>query len=593
MNNALPRIWRSPYSDFGHIGHELLNETVTANAVYTDEVLAEIAANRFDAIWVHGLLNNLVPSRVFPEFGANSEIHLQNMRALIERAAGHGLRVYIYMQPPRGFGENDEFWDTYPELKGAPCEWETPDGAPTTFNAVCTSMPRVKEFLRDSTQTLGRELPDLGGLILITASEYPSHCYARHNMASAAGETPKEEAVLGCERCIQRPPADVIGELLHLVSEGLHSSHPAAQLIAWNWSWAYLEADPSPNIIAALPDDAILMLDFERGDTKVILGKERVIDEYSLSFAGPSQRFLRTREIAVQRGLPIMTKLQLGTTHELASVPNLPLLGNLYEKARQMRRLDVRGFMGCWSIGNMNTANSAGFNEFFNAENLLPREEALCAFAEKYFGPCDAELVRRAWEIFGSAMNNYPFSIPFIYMGPMNFTLGYEQKSGPLTGESAGRSWMHDKRGDDLKECLTESYTLDEVITGMSLVAQEWKEGAALLGAALKDATTETARKEAANAWVCYHVWRSAANTLKVYQLRLDWTDDKLPLYHEIIRDELENVRAALPYVAADDRFGFHPEAHAYLFDAASVQGKIEGLEKQLAVVGQMVAMGS
>ncbi len=29
-----------------------------------------------------------------------------------------------------------------------------------------------------------------------------------------------------------------------------------------------------------------------------------------------------------------MTKLQFGTTHELASVPNLPLIGNLYEKAK-------------------------------------------------------------------------------------------------------------------------------------------------------------------------------------------------------------------------------------------------------------------
>ena len=56
-----------------------------------------------------------------------------------------------------------------------------------------------------------------------------------------------------------------------------------------------------------------------------------------------------------------------------------------------------------------------------------------------------------------------------------------------------------------------------------------------------------------------------------------------MPAYQKIIRDELENVRAALPFVEADKRFGFHSEAHAYLFDAARMKKKIRALEKQLA----------
>lgn len=583
MKNALPRIWRSPYTDFGHDGPDTHDETVTANAVYTDEVLADIAANGFSAIWVHGLLHHMVPSSVFPEFGANSSLHMDNMRALIERAARHGLRIFIYMQPPRGFDSRDDFWRAHPEVKGAPAPWQTLDNEATTYIAMCTSTPQVKEFLSDSSQTLGRELPNLGGVIMITASEYPSHCYARHNMMGAAAEAAITEP-LPCPRCVERAPADVVSEILRLVSTGLREHNPDAQVVAWNWSWTFYEADPSPSVIAALPEDVILMLDFERGDTKVILGKERMMDEYSLSFAGPSQRFLRTREIALKRGLPIMTKLQLGTTHELGTVPNLPLIGNLHEKATQMRNLDVRGFMGSWNFGNMNSANSAGFNEFFNAETLLPRDEALRAFAEKYFGPdCKPELARQAWETFADAMNSFPFSIPFIYNGPMNYTLSYQQQPGPLEGVSAGRSWVADPRGDDLSECLAGVYTVDEAIEGMELVARKWQVGAELLTEALEDAITETAKRETANAWVCYHVWRSSANTLKVYKLRLDWSDNKLSEYRAIIADELENVKAALPYVEADDRFGFHSEAHAYLYDAATMKQKIEGLEKQLA----------
>ena len=89
------RIWRWPYSDFGKWREkpdDLLDETVTAAGVYTKEVLCEIAENGFNAIWVHGLLQNLVPSVVFPELGRHSRQHLAAMRALIARAARVGRR---------------------------------------------------------------------------------------------------------------------------------------------------------------------------------------------------------------------------------------------------------------------------------------------------------------------------------------------------------------------------------------------------------------------------------------------------------------------------------------------------------------------
>ena len=578
----LPRIWRWHEADFGHDRSELEVDSVTSNAVYTERVLAEIAANGFDAIWVHAILHHVVPSRVFPEFGLNASVHLENMCALIERAARHGLRVYLYMQPPRGFDIRDPFWEAHPAVQGAPMPWETIAGEHTTFCAMCTSTPQVKEYLRDSSAAIGRELPELGGLVLVTATEYPSHCYRSFQAYGDLEEWAKTPERV-CPRCIQRTPAEVVTEIIHLISDGLHSSNPAAQVIALNWSWATLDADPSPNIINGLPDDAILGIDFERGDTKEILGKTRPIDEYALSFVGPSKRFLTTYEIAKRRNLAIIAKFQAGTTHELATVPNLPLLGNLYEKAAAMRVLAVRGFMACFCFGNMLSGNTAAFNEFFNAPELAPREQALRDFATNYFGAaCDAEEARQAWETFGSAMDNFPFSIPFLYMAPTNYALGYSLKPGPLTGVTAGRSWVVDERGDDLSECLNAPYTLDEVIRGFALLTRQWKKGAALLSRALKNCDNERARQEAANAWVCYHTFRSTRNLFRVYKLRLKWTDEKTAAYRKIIRDELANVQAALPLVEADDRFGFHTEAHAYLYDAPRLKKKIRALQKQL-----------
>jgi hypothetical protein len=584
-NFELPRIWRWAYADFGHDLEESHYETVQANAVYTDAILAEIAANGFNTIWVHAILHHVVPSRVFPEFGQRAALHLENMRALIARAGRHNLQVYLYLQPPRGFDARDGFWKNHPQVQGAPMPWETIAGEHTTFCALCTSTPQVKEYLRDSSAAIGRELPDLGGLILVTATEYPSHCYRSYQ---AYGEPDFQSVEItpqrGCTRCIERPPADVVTEIITLVNDGLHSTNADAKVIALNWSWNTLEADPSPNIIGGLPSDVILGIDFERGDEKEILGKVRPIDEYAMSFPGPSKRFLGTYKIAKKRDLQVLAKFQVSTTHELATVPSLLLLGNLYERAWQMRKLKVRGFFACWSFGNMLSANTSAFNEFFNAKKLPSRATALREFATHYFGEnCDAETTRQAWEIFGEAMNNFPFSIPFLYMAPTNYALGYPLKPGALTRKTAGRSWVADKRGDDLSACLNAPYTLDEIIRGFGLLSRQWKKGAQLFERALKDCEGQRTREEVANAWVCHHSFRSTHNVFHVYKLRKNWTNEKMPAYQKIIRDELENVQAALPFVEADRRFGYHTEAHAYLYDAPRLKTKIRSLKNQLA----------
>ncbi|MFA7229820.1 MAG: hypothetical protein WC071_00985, partial [Victivallaceae bacterium] len=105
------KIWRSPYSEFGkfsRIPNDLQDETITADNVYTDAVLSGIATSGFNGIWLHGLLHNLVQATEFPEFGQNSAIHLEKLRNLIKRAAKHGIKIYLYMQPPRAIPVENE-----------------------------------------------------------------------------------------------------------------------------------------------------------------------------------------------------------------------------------------------------------------------------------------------------------------------------------------------------------------------------------------------------------------------------------------------------------------------------------------------------
>ena len=52
---------------------------------------------------------------------------------------------------------------------------------------------------------------------------------------------------------------------------------------------------------------------------------------------------MSVRDLAASQGRPVHAKLQVGTTHEIATVSNLPLIPNLYKKTRRFRELDLGG----------------------------------------------------------------------------------------------------------------------------------------------------------------------------------------------------------------------------------------------------------
>ena len=101
-----------------------------------------------------------------------------------------------------------------------------------------------------------------------------------------------------------------------------------------------LRARPAADAAApACPKDVTLLLDWERGGSgrcPTAGGTSSTNTAWRTS--GPSERFLamllRGR---ARHGLAVMAKLQVGTTHELSTVPNLPLVDHLYEKLCRRR----------------------------------------------------------------------------------------------------------------------------------------------------------------------------------------------------------------------------------------------------------------
>ncbi len=582
MNQPL-KIWRSPYSRFGKLlknPDDLKDETVTAIDVYSNEQLSKIAESGFNGIWIYGILQNIVPSPLFPELGAHSSIHLENIKKLIHRAAGYQIKVFILMQPPRALDVKNKFWESHPDAGGQETDFITDDGYSVKMRSLCTSKPEVKEHIFYSARLLAERLPDLGGIILITASEYPSHCYGK------TGTLPDETGRLvtkrtDCPLCMKRSPAEVISEIIKLIRDGIKSAAPAQEIIAWSWSWNAHYSSPYKEIIDLIPGDVTVMADMERGGEKIILGKKRIIDEYSISYPGPSEQFTEIMEYINRKGVKGMAKLQIGTTHELATVPNLPLIGNLYKKARFLRETGIKSFLGCWNFGNMLSANTASFNYFLTVPELYEQDIALASFAEEYFPGCSSKEVVSAWNLFAEAMDNYPFATSFLYSGPLNYALSYPLVPGPVSSKTTGRSWLMDERGDNLEATLSE-FSLEEIISGLELLSALWYKGLTFYRKGLKHVTGPHKAEELNTAEVCYHIFYSGLNIYKVYKLKKKWSNSLLPEYRSILKDELSNLKEVLPFVVSDNRFGFHSEAQDYMFDPPSIEEKIKSLTEQL-----------
>ncbi len=562
------RIFRAPAARY------YAEDILEGPDVYDDGGLADLARDGFNGIWLRARLRDACRTAVFPELGADAGRQQERLNQLGERARRHDVRVWLYLNEPLCFPADHPFWKRHPAVKGVPGS-SGMDDWPRTF-ALCTSHPDVQAFLRDGVKELFRACPTLGGVFTITRSEHHTHCWSH-----VAGEKPS-----GCPRCDARDPAEVIAEVTNLIAEGMHAVAPDAQVIAWNWAWD----DWQTRIIDRLDRRVIVMADFESGGRKVIAGKERCINEYSRSYIGPSEQFLTAHRQARARGQVVFAKLQIGTTHELATVNNLPLIPNLLGKARALRRLDVDGALCCWNFGNRLTLNTWAFHRFVTDERLDGKsdDEALGAVAREYLGVTDAEPVLAAWRWFVKAFDHYPFHRHFLYSSPVNYAVVYPLPRPGDADRPMPWTWIPLQKpyGTRLRETADHpwgqtGFTLEEYRDAFAAMTEDFAVGLEAYARALAGNTRPAAMRELRNARVIAHVLRSASNIYATYLLAQAEPFDE-PAWCEIAADEAAHLEDLASWLRGETEIGFHSEASAWFFTEPEVREKIAALRHHL-----------
>lgn len=380
------------FSYFASYGDPLIDPEISS---YPEGLLQRLAANGVNGVWLHTVLRTLAKDPAFPEFGAGCEKRIENLKTLVARAKKYGISVYLYLNEPRAVPV--PFFESHPERAGMRGVAAAGGSA-----CLCSSSPEVRRWMSDSLTAVFKEVPGLGGVFTITASENPTSCASHRRQAE-------------CPRCRERPYADVVAEVNATIAQGVARGNPQAKVFVWDWGWDDASA---AEIIAKLPKTCWLMsvsewaLPIERG------GVASAVGEYSISAVGPGPRATNHWALARAAGLKTVAKVQVGATWEFCAIPYLPTLDLVAEHAHKLSAAGVNGLMLSWSLGGYPSPNLEVFHSL--SERGESAAVVLDRIAERHYGRAAAPLARQAWAAFSDGFREYPYHVSTLYQGPQH-----------------------------------------------------------------------------------------------------------------------------------------------------------------------------
>ena len=275
-------------------------------------------------------------------------------------------------------------------------------------------------------------------------------------------------------------------------------------------------------------------------------------------------------------------KLQVCNSHELATVPYIPVPGILYDKYKTLRELGTSGVMECWYFGNYPSLMSRASGALSFLDKFEDKESFLLDYAARLYGESRAPMIVSAWRAFEDGYKNYPTNVMFNYYGPMHdgvaWKLSLLPKNNPLS-----RTWLLQDvpDGDRIGECLYRGHTLDEAITLAERIVHSWERGLSILS--LPDNAELMTLSRALGV-----LFSSGLNVLKFYRLRAilgkEEADAEITLgeMRALVLAEMENSRKMIELCNKDSRLGYHSEAEGFKFFPEKLEDRIASLEHML-----------
>ncbi len=568
LKNRISRCFFGPIKRPPFNRDELMDEI----DYYPEEYLNRLAREGVNGLWLTIVFREICTTSFYPR-DPNAEKRLAKLRRSVWKCRRYGIKIWVFCIEPFHWGPGNPCPEGHPELKG-PLAY-------TGMPSFCPNSDAARKYLYECTNSLFSAVPNLGGLITISHGERPTSCL------STLGVYEHRENPCG-DRC-SLSIGEILSKVLQPMADGMHAANPKAELI----SWLYMPyRDQLSGWIYEMPEkltkDVILAFNFESGCSKEQLGKVRNGGDYWLSCVGPSDRFGRMAAAARGR-CEMAAKLQVCCSHEVATVPFLPVPGLIWRKYREMKKLGVKHVIQCWYFGNypglMNrAAGHLAFEDF-----TRPEKEFLEELAFSEWG-AHAKDMAEIWNAFAEAYSNYPLDIQFQYYGPMHdgpvWPLHLKQVMRQLP-----RTWKPDSEpaGDAVGECMF-NHELPETVLLTRKIADGWHKGMEKFNTFSHEYLDRPERMLDASLYEALDIqFRSGANILEFYLYRnrlLDsppYAEEILKRLESIVNEEIKNSLRLAELCEADSRLGYHSEAEVYKYFPEKLRWRADVLKEILA----------
>jgi len=539
---------RYVYSYFALYGDPLMEADIDP---FPDGFLEKLARAGVSGVWLQAVLRNLAPSKIFPEFGAGWEARLRNLNKLVERAGKYGVKVYFYLNEPRTMPA--EFFARHPGIKG------THDPGDEQFFTMCTSTSEVREWLAGSLAHVFSNVPGLGGIFSITASENLTNCYSHGHPEF-------------CTRCSKRDGSEVIAEVIQTFREGVRRASARADVIAWDWEWGedwIRNGANSAKVIERLPED-VALLSVSEWDKPIDRGGHPAkVGEYSISVVGPGERALGNWKLARDRGLPAFAKVQWSCTWEISAVPYIPVPNLILEHCQNLLKAGIQGLQASWTVGGYPSPNFQVAKQCYLSP-VPDSNQILSEVAARRYGGAAVPEILAAWRSFSRAFLEYPmegggivYTIPAQH-GPANLL-----RLHPTGYKATMMLFPY----DDYQGWVG-SYPVEVVEKQFEKMAALWGTGLAEFRRAMRRVPAgklPSARKDLGIAETCYLHFKTVANQILFCRLRAEYQEAApearaalAARMAKIAREEIELAKRQYAIARADSTIAFEASNHYY-----------------------------
>lgn len=570
---------------FGPIKRPPMNRDELLDDVdyYPANYLNRLAHDGVNALWLTIEFKDLCKTSLLPDASPDRERRLEKLRKTVAQCRRYGIETFLFCIEPAAMVPGNPLLQAHPELGGASL------GGMKTF---CPFSDAAQTYLREAMRDIFAAVPNLGGLIDITYGEAPTTCLTAADAVWHRGGDWR----IDCPRCGDKQPWEILSATLSAMERGMHEAAPDAKLI----SWLYVpDGRPGPGfepiveLARHTPPGVIVQYNFESGGSKLQLGKKRLASDYWLSYIGPSDAFKGiAAAVSGVDGVELSAKTQVCCSHEVASVPFVPVPGQLFRKYREMRALGVASVMQCWYFGNMPCLmNRAAASALPFAPEAETEDEFLQRLARRDWAHGDMPQVVQAWRLFAEAYDHYPLTNAFQFYGPMTDGVVWPFHLKPVH-QVLGPTWRLDYpiSGDRIGECFSGTHTYPEVLELCRALSDTWNRGLDVLRTLKPRYANEPERlMDISVAEALGIQFSTGYNILRFYDLRerllYGPAEGRRAILQElrgVVGEEIKNSLDMAALCDSNPFLGFHAEAEGYKYFPEKLQWRVDQLRHLL-----------